>query len=441
MANDDNRGDSIYMTEHDINSATVTQLKQYLRRHNQYVSGNKKDLISRAKGVRKLNLDDVQDRKSEAEEKFARRQTDKLVTPLGEILPDPKTVTAWTTDLNNIPDFTEGDIYNYFVLKMKTKRQLRSKVYYEDRHVHSVKYHDGVDKDCSHCFVKCQVIPSIPTTNSKKKPDHDVWICLSKVTGQVHSADCDCIAGSGEACNHVGAFMYALCDLTRKKKEGKLSSTSIKCKWNNPRKRKPSPKKSSDLTFKKYKFEQSSPAPRMKTLNNASQITCTFNEESFRKNLQLCNPRADWLRNFVTKRTEQPIIAEFLDINFQYQDLVNLSDNTIQNEIEEIFKKMTMTSEETEALEKLTRGQNKNPRWSEERSKRITASNFGTIVNKKDSTKPDGIIRQMLYTTLNNRYVNWGKKHEPAAIMKYRLTMKKKLPRYQSVKLWVNGQT
>ena len=30
---------------------------------------------------------------------------------------------------------------------------------------------------------------------------------------------------SGEACNHVGALMYALADLTAKKMDGKLAST------------------------------------------------------------------------------------------------------------------------------------------------------------------------------------------------------------------------
>ena len=64
---------------------------------------------------------------------------------------------------------------------------------------------------------------------------------------------------SGEACNHVGALMYALADLTAKKVYGKLASTSKQCVWNafnNPRQRKLSPKKASELTFKKPKQEK-----------------------------------------------------------------------------------------------------------------------------------------------------------------------------------------
>lgn len=47
----------------------------------------------------------------------------------------------------------------------------------------------------------------------------------------------------GEACNHIGALLHALVDVTDKKKDGLLASTSNECAWNNPRKRKLSPKK------------------------------------------------------------------------------------------------------------------------------------------------------------------------------------------------------
>ena len=58
---------------------------------------------------------------------------------------------------------------------------------------------------------------------------------------------------SGKACNHDVSLMYALADLTAKKVDGKLASTSKKCVWdafNNPRQRKLSPKKASGLTQK-----------------------------------------------------------------------------------------------------------------------------------------------------------------------------------------------
>ena len=54
----------------------------------------------------------------------------------------------------------------------------------------------------------------------------------------------------GEACNHIAALMYAIADISQRKKDGTLAPTSEKCKWNNPRKRKLSPQKAQDKISK-----------------------------------------------------------------------------------------------------------------------------------------------------------------------------------------------
>ena len=181
------------MQDSEIDALNVSDLKEYLRTHNQYVSGKSSELILRAKGVRKLGSSNLNHATEEAL-KFERRKTEKLVPPLGETLPHPKTLTSWMNDLTNLPDFSERVIYNYFVLKMNTKKHLRSKVYYADKHVHSILF-NNVHSQCKHCFVKAKVIPSLPSANAKDNPDHDVWLCMSIVSGQVHSAECNCTAG------------------------------------------------------------------------------------------------------------------------------------------------------------------------------------------------------------------------------------------------------
>ena len=59
----------------------------------------------------------------------------------------------------------------------------------------------------------------------------------------VLSFDFSCFR-SGEACNHVGALMYALADLTAKKMEGKLASRSKMCvgRFQQPKTEKTQPK-------------------------------------------------------------------------------------------------------------------------------------------------------------------------------------------------------
>ena len=48
----------VYVDDDEIKSMKVKNLKDYLRRFGQYVTGNKEALIERAMDVRKLNLKD-----------------------------------------------------------------------------------------------------------------------------------------------------------------------------------------------------------------------------------------------------------------------------------------------------------------------------------------------------------------------------------------------
>ena len=166
-----------------------------MRRHNQFVTGKKSELVERAKGVRTLGVKDSNQQEWEDHAENESRQKEKQETPLGERLPDPSSLGSWSDDWMRVPDFSEGNMYNYFVLKMKTKMpEKRGGSYMNDHHIHSVQYHD-IDKNNSHCYVKCQCIPSLPSSNKKQDPDHSVWLCLSKVSGQVHFAYCKCTAG------------------------------------------------------------------------------------------------------------------------------------------------------------------------------------------------------------------------------------------------------
>ena len=139
------------------------------------------------KGVSKLVKTDVICGKAAAGQ-FERRQTEKCEAPrsifsceLGERL---------VAD----PTFHRGGYLQLFCIENGDKKSLRAKVYYTDIHVYDIQY-CSISDVCGHCFVKCKckVMPSI--ANAKKNPDHDVWLCMSKVTGNVHSADCDCTAG------------------------------------------------------------------------------------------------------------------------------------------------------------------------------------------------------------------------------------------------------
>ena len=42
---------------------------------------------------------------------------EKLTTPLGELVPEPKGLVNWSKDVSFIPEICDDDIYNYLVLE------------------------------------------------------------------------------------------------------------------------------------------------------------------------------------------------------------------------------------------------------------------------------------------------------------------------------------
>jgi hypothetical protein len=66
---------------------------------------------------------------------------------------------------------------NYLVLskhrsyddsEMGTRRQLKAKVFYQERHISDIK--------CHQISEKCSCLPSIPTKDKKKKPAYQTWV-------------------------------------------------------------------------------------------------------------------------------------------------------------------------------------------------------------------------------------------------------------------------
>ncbi|CAC5410464.1 unnamed protein product [Mytilus coruscus] len=135
---------------------------------------------------------------------------------------------------------------------MGARRQLKAKVFYQEGHISDIKCHQ-ISAKCSHCIIKCHCLPSIPTKDKKKKPAYQTWVFLSKVTGRVHNAECNCVAGAGESCNHIAALLYGIADITQQKYSGKIAPTSKACEWIKPRNRNLSPKKSQEMVFNKFK--------------------------------------------------------------------------------------------------------------------------------------------------------------------------------------------
>ena len=85
-----------------------------------------------------------------------------------------------------------------------------------------------------------------------------VFVCLSCTTGDVYTAQCNCVSGLGEACSHVAALLFTLEDIVRKGLEEwpveLISKTSKPMEWNKPPKKHICPLPDKGISFTKPSY-------------------------------------------------------------------------------------------------------------------------------------------------------------------------------------------
>ncbi|CAG9773571.1 unnamed protein product [Ceutorhynchus assimilis] len=87
---------------------------------------------------------------------------------------------------------------------------------------------------------------------------------------------------------------------------------------------------------------------------------------------------------------------------------------------EDFLKTLKKTTEEIIRIERNTLGQTSNPKWLQERSLRITASNFGQICKMRPTTSPVNAVKNLLYGNFfGNKATRYGKENEAKAIAEF----------------------
>ena len=87
-----------------------------------------------------------------------------------------------------------------------------------------------------------------------------------------------------------------------------------------------------------------------------------------------------------------------------------------------IKEKLYATKQQLNNIEMNTRGQSKSSLWFEERRIRLTASNFGLVMNRRESIFPKSILHKQFNKRLSAKSpapCAWGKDNEEIAILKY----------------------
>lgn len=102
-----------------------------------------------------------------------------------------------------------------------------------------------------------------------------------------------------------------------------------------------------------------------------------------------------------------------LDYNIQ-------SKEDIQKEVESL----AVNEADICHIEKETREQRDSPKWFQLRHFRITASYFGEIYRRRDTTQPDALVLRILGADTHHRKdtvsMSWGRSNESVALEQYK---------------------
>ena len=231
----------------------------------------------------------------------------------------------------------------------------------------------------------------------------------------------------GEACNHIAALLYALVDITEKKRDGLHSSTSKECLWNRPRSRQLSPRKAEQLVFKKQKFSQTQARDSKPDQQKPTVTARKVDISRFGEKLKLCNPHAAFLlcneetvdmfqQPLHRQKTNSSVRLGLPDPPYMYHDSVNLKSGECEATFQTFQESITLSENDVNYVESKTRKQQKSACWFVARKDRITASQFGEVIKRRDLNKPEGLIKSVLgYNKFTSESVRWGQSHEAAA--------------------------
>ncbi|XP_068672874.1 uncharacterized protein [Montipora capricornis] len=292
-------------------------------------------------------------------------------------------------------------------------------------HVFNVECHT-ISPNLKYCFVRGKCVSQERTHN---KP-YELWICLHKESGEVATAECNCVAGLGEVCKHVGALLHLIALEVRK--GNNKTCTSLPQTWGHPSvgaRKKYGPKKLSEIRVKKAKnraksflcmrekksVDRSSFDPRslkdrtpmhladidLENLSLASNGNCVI---LLYKNPHLsCASQEPDISHVVheeivsTEKAEEPMPL------LCQAEMVSQGYPTVQEQCEQLVRELSWSTEQSNIIAKKSVGQSSNSTWALNRVGIITASRMLSVLRKtdeagrvKDQQSTDNLTIQIL---------------------------------------------
>lgn len=357
-------------------------------------------------------------------------------------------------DKDFYPKVTYPDLVTYLLLAPSpvTKEELKSyksMEAYNQFHCGWVReigvklFHDGKVTLVHGRVMHSQRLSEAPTLT---------WI-IAESDGYVLSAHCDCMAGLGESCSHVGAILFHI-EATVRLSE-KKTVTGEKAYWMLPSAQKNvAYAEVSNIDFTapqslKKKFDESlaclddsmNEVPSA-TNNKEDNVKGPSQEKlsSFFKELSLCGSKpailslvAPYDDNYVPKSLQEnvpPILRTMFNSN-----LLGMDRERILNYCAGVAKCLSnISADQQKQVEEITKQQQKSNLWYLFRAGRITASKMYAISHTSMDNPSLSLLKCICYPEITKFYsvaTSWGCKLEEHALDLYRNVMMKEHQKFR----------
>ena len=242
-----------------------------------------------------------------------------------------------------------------------------------------------------------------------KRTTYDIDMKMDQF-GNIEEAQCECAAGAGPKCHckHMRAMLCAILDQKRNlPMQLELTCTEQLQSFHRPSQlHKGSPVKSADLEIGTSDNLVFDPIP----------IEFQESNETVR-----CRVRNATISLAARTGIKMPMLHTIPPANVfgavHDHDYLKM---TISDTVLHHDNIASIEAKEVERIEESTRGQATDPSWFQERSKRLTSSNFGRICKLTDRTNKAAFAKSlMIVRRISSRSLAHGVKYEPVAIEQF----------------------
>lgn len=244
------------------------------------------------------------------------------------------------------------------------------------------------------------------------------WIVFNK-ENEIECAHCDCVAGLGESCSHVAALLFAL---EKAHTDATQSVTDVLAYWIGPSNKHRFFQKACDVDWRTPQtILHQHVDDEEEMISDTEKLIPIAKKEEMVAFLHEINEAG-------VKCALHAVVEPFCN---QQEKLCNVLASLYKEEyktysLEQLQElahslKLTISQEECQEIEKLTRSQTASKKWFLYRKGRVTASNFKAVVHTNIIKPSCSLIKKLCYPVrFKAEATAYGCHHEKTALEQYK---------------------